>query len=862
MIDEVSENLDVPGIKDFNLWLIEQPYWLKYLWWLHMEGREVNDEDINKCYKYLLEDSGIIDAEPGRPDIVLQDFDLDGDDSAKDKISLDKLDNLNGVNAIDNSCVLEFGKNLTIVYGDNGSGKSGIGRLLSNACLSRKQRKLLPDARNTSALVAEISADFQISDSSDTRIINYKLGQNHEELKSFSIFDHECAPIHLDGENKIEFIPSKLKIFDEVLKDLLRIEGKFQEDIRNRKKDNPVAGLFQGQSPLAGFLGALSYETTDNQIDDAIKFTPEDSDLLAEKQKDLAQKIKKDVAKQKEELAGEIAELRIYKSTLGDVVSCLSGEKASIINKLVEEIRNKKEIADKLSAASFKFESFKNIGSHEWKSLILAAQKLYDKETIFNGGEKPAFCLLCQQPLSSKEESLFQRYWDFLGSTAEEELKLARINLSQIIEKLRNDNVSWPKLSSTESAVKILERDMPEELQKIREVFKQLHIQLSNWIAQGDKGGEVKYTSVTIDLEQISTLIDTKSKIAADLTDPAPEIEAINRDILQLENKRQVFGIIDKIKEYVVWLRWQKSSGSINLPAFKAATTRKQKEIMERLVVSRYVEIFIEETKELDCKFGLRVKTHGREASTVKGLKLDFADKYSPGEILSEGEQTVSALADFLTESRLNKNNFGIIFDDPVTSLDHGRRSVIAKRLVKEAKDRQVIIFTHDIVFLLDLQNYADIESVDCVSKSMRRNVDKIGIINPDLPWIALDVKKKVGYIKNKLPILKKAESGDQDEYRDKVKLIYELLREAWERAVEERLFKKVVQRFDRAVHTQMLDDVEVTPELKKEIKVGMSESSNWLHDMAAGLNPTIPTSSKVDAEVKLLDDFIAKCKA
>jgi hypothetical protein len=41
----------------------------------------------------------------------------------------------------------------------------------------------------------------------------------------------------------------------------------------------------------------------------------------------------------------------------------------------------------------------------------------------------------------------------------------------------------------------------------------------------------------------------------------------------------------------------------------------------------------------------------------------------------------------------------GIVFDDPVSSMDHLRKDLIARRLVEEATKRQVIIFTHDIIF-------------------------------------------------------------------------------------------------------------------------------------------------------------------
>ena len=40
-----------------------------------------------------------------------------------------------------------------------------------------------------------------------------------------------------------------------------------------------------------------------------------------------------------------------------------------------------------------------------------------------------------------------------------------------------------------------------------------------------------------------------------------------------------------------------------------------------------------------------------------------------------------------------------------------------------------------------------------------------------------------------------------------------------------------------------------------------MSESSKWLHDMAAGMNPSVPKNAKLEAELKSLEDFITKCK-
>ena len=862
MSTQTATSEDRSKVESFKVWLEGKPYWEQFLWQLHIEKDVLDERDLEMCYQFLLEDSGVIEKEPNRSTITFPVFDLDDADAPTTKSTLDKIENLRDVNAIDDGCIISFGKNLSIIYGDNGAGKSGVGRLLSNACLSRMPRQLLPNARMASRIDPIPAADFHISDATGSKVIKYKLGQVHQTLKSFSVFDHECALIHLNSENKVEFVPSKIKMFDEVFKSITNIEALLQRDADAKRQDNPTEGLFTRTSSVTTFLDSISHETTDRAIEDALRITPTDKTLITEKKKDLTKKIKQDIATQKKLLQDECTDLDAFQKLLATKKTVLNKARETQINDLLKKIRDMERITVNLSAKSFEFAAFKNVGTSEWKSLIIAAQKFHEMETVSGWGYEPAHCVLCRQVLTDKEKSLFGNYWKFLKSTVETELATARHTLTNYSDNLRLADTGWPSFSTTEVAVKILSKDTSADLEKIKTSFDDLKTQLNDWINRIKNEQDVTCVDAKINIDPIATLIDKKKKAEEKLVDPGDKIRILTGEIGYLEQKEQASRIIAKIKKYVAWLRWVNAARSINLPASRGNTTRKKTEIMGELVISQYVDIFNKETEKLDCNFGLKVESHGRDANTIKGLKLEFARGYSPSDILSEGEQTVSALADFLTEAKLDKNNSGIIFDDPVNSLDHLRRATIAKRLVEEAKERQVIVLTHDIVFMLDLQSYADTESVDHSSVSMRRIDDKVGLIKPDLPWIALNVGKKVGYLKNELAGLQKAESGDPDIYRDKVKLWYMHLREAWERAVEERLFKGVVQRFNRAVMTLKLAKVKVTPELIKEITDGMSESSKWLHDMAAGVNPTVPKNAKLATELASLEGFIAKCKA
>ncbi len=127
---------------------------------------------------------------------------------------------------------------------------------------------------------------------------------------------------------------------------------------------------------------------------------------------------------------------------------------------------------------------------------------------------------------------------------------------------------------------------------------------------------------------------------------------------------------------------------------------------------------------------GLRVALQSRsgKGKVLHKLKLELPQSRSPRDLLSEGEQRAVALASFLAEVGLSDSTGGIIFDDPVSSLDHRRRERVAARLVGEAARRQVIVFTHDIYFLCILAEEAESAGVTVLTQSLSRRVEGFGL--------------------------------------------------------------------------------------------------------------------------------------
>ncbi len=92
-----------------------------------------------------------------------------------------------------------------------------------------------------------------------------------------------------------------------------------------------------------------------------------------------------------------------------------------------------------------------------------------------------------------------------------------------------------------------------------------------------------------------------------------------------------------------------------------------------------------------------------RRRKLVPGQRANHA----PSVVLSEGEQKVLAMADFLAEARMTPAS-PVAFDDPVCNLDHGRIREVAARIRNPSKNRQVVVFTHDIWFAESLLDDAE----------------------------------------------------------------------------------------------------------------------------------------------------------
>ena len=102
---------------------------------------------------------------------------------------------------------MEFGtEGLTVVYGDNGSGKSGYVRLLKEVCRARARagRSCPMCSRPVQDLPKPL---LSIPGGPSLWRVTRTALPSHPELGSVSVFDRACASVYVTAENEVAYRP-------------------------------------------------------------------------------------------------------------------------------------------------------------------------------------------------------------------------------------------------------------------------------------------------------------------------------------------------------------------------------------------------------------------------------------------------------------------------------------------------------------------------------------------------------------------------------------------------------------------------------------------------------------------------------
>ena len=779
---------------------------------------------------------------------------------------------------------LQFAINgITLVYGANASGKSGYCRIARQLCRSLSPVDLRGNIYgSTPQDQAEVAIAFRVGgdDQPKEELIWYTDQDPPIELSRISVFDNTTASVYIDGRRKIEFLPYELDILNKLGVACRSLEESFKERLvaNNSPVNTNLPKMCHEGTDVQVMLARLVPQTnlenlpSELELKELGSWSPKKQAMLEDTEKYLKQGPVTII-----QLRSKVKQaLEIIKEEISSIENFLTDASLASILSKYQIAKTKRQTIENISKDVFYDQPISDLNSDAWRLMLKYAREF--AVTVFPNVNPPqlsngGLCVLCQQDLDDNATARMEAFDNYIAGKATEESRIADKALSEHRNSLmafrvkpqREINALLTDYANLSDASKETSDIITDYVQKAHERLKSVQAALLdnqyNALHELDPLPDSPDRFVNSEISRLDSEI-TQLEVS-ECDEEALINSRIRRD--NLSDQKYLSEQIQIIIEYRNRLEECIRLGNCITQCRSTAITRQITNRRREILTPTLRDALQTELNRLRlAHIPVDLTDHGQNAESIIEISLDTRQSLAnKSDILSEGEQRSLALACFLAELQEIGTGHSIIIDDPVSSLDHTRMNLVAERLAEEASNgRQVIVFTHNILFHYMLSSAAHRAGVALHSEWMRSaGNDQFGLI---------DKSQKPKHMKK---VLERLSDIDQDsealaqvgydhtnqDFHPCITDLYTKMRETWERVVEEILFNNAVQRFRPEVMTQRLEQACFDSSTDyPTIFEGMKRCSRYSgHDQAPDITPNLPELDEIRQDIAGLKAFV-----
>ncbi len=765
---------------------------------------------------------------------------------------------------------------LTVVYGDNGSGKSGYARLLKQITKARHQEDVLSNVFKDT-VGEKPTASLVISIGDQDKSVNWP-EQEIDDLQRMHYYDKACMDQYVSKETDFPYRPSQL----EIMYGLIDACVIMRHSINKRLADNtqsaeqlPVVSENLKDSPTGKCLAQLSDKSSIESIDRLIARLdnfPETYDKLKIEENHLRSA---DSGQEQWLLTRQAEKLLALHDHVESVHSVLGNDNLAILQ---ESRRRFDELQDATTqlAQAFASEPLPGVGSSPWRTLWESARRFSEEYAYPNlsfpvVGDKSQ-CVLCHQTLSSDGRTRLLRFEEFVKNDTQMKFDEAQRGYLSQIDSVTNIEV-FPEV--VKDHIQDLVASRNEVASKCEALLEKYQQTKDSVLLMLEGSGHIELPEVILPatvLTQISNTIEQTHKLAKDLADPKfisqklAHVTAVLQEYELLQELRSNREIV--VKE-IMRLKARTALETAKAETDTGAITRKINEFAQSAVTKAVRDQFTQETDRLRLGQVTINRTRSERGMFLHKPELDkVRQEVQLKRVFSEGELSSLGLAAFFTEAELDSSKSALILDDPVTSLDHIRRNLVATRLASFAKSRQVILFTHDVAFVADLKLEATVLDIMVAERSVlrSRSIEHLpGTCIEKHPWKALDVNERLDELRRELAHIKKHETGwDQEEYEKHVGHWAGKLSETWERIFNIEIVGQILAEGGLEVRPKMVRILALFSDQDcTEFSTSYKRVSIWArrHDKSPLTNYVVPDPRDLEAQLQLVASWVRRIR-
>jgi energy-coupling factor transporter ATP-binding protein EcfA2 len=398
-------------LDDMKSWLNRQDTWLQEATSRIISKTTITDADISDFVEIIKNQSDSEEKPIKFPA-------LEGKNNKS--IKLHSFGPVEGIDKLKSKSPLEFGSNnLTVIYGQNGSGKSGIVRILKNICGKPHSTPLISDVYSSVPIKQSCIIKYSVDNEPVKEIEWLANTQAIDELSAVDIFDVRSGNFYLENETEVSYIPPELSLFTELVNVCDRVKKELGTEKQKIVSILPKIPDKYKSTTWASKYNTLEYNISQNKLDELLVFSTDHETKLKFLQERLSITDPREVAKKQRAIKEQIDSMKVIVEEGFNIVS----------PKSLNDIRLKSETATQKRRNAIdgakvldSITELEGIGTDTWRKLWLAAREY--SNTVYQGQVFPytgenARCLLCQQELDKKTKDRLQSFESFVQGKLE-----------------------------------------------------------------------------------------------------------------------------------------------------------------------------------------------------------------------------------------------------------------------------------------------------------------------------------------------------------------------------------------------------------------------------------------------------------
>lgn len=874
--DQQADRVDRPvvlvPVRELLRFASSLPLWQQHLMHSLLVDGAANPADIEVAFQLLLADHGLLEGNAPAANKIDESQVL-VDSTHIGGTVLQSLGPMTSVNRIAPDQILPFATNgLTVIYGENGSGKSGYARVLKAIGRPSARQGLLPDVLSqTSAVTPSAVIKFR-SGRGESQVEWHAGDPVPAELGAISVFDAELAPVFADEERQLEFLPAGLHVLGALGEIMTSLANRLEAESAQLRNSMPRISVEPTSTQAGRLVGRLiegQALPTREELAGSAEWADGDETALAELNAALLLDPTKAAARSDRlatALANIAARLRDLETVLGDAAV----ERLKLARSQAVDARNAANVVGQNLSRDVSL--LPHVGSDPWRQMVVYAKEyvllLFGSAQLPPDTPEPR-CPLCQQTLATDAHDRLGHFSAYIEGQAEKFAAEREAELGSLVESATGAPVpSRQDVESVVAAVEPVLSDSVPDLARAGDVFELAGLRQRAIL--GAKAGEEAHGAGSWPLGLSERLDEHAASLASIALSQRALADEGRRKAVQdaydeLATRRALFQQLPSATKRLELLERLRTLAVARRACDTSAVSRKNSDLRKGFLTSDFESRLRDEFASLGLDhLPLKLSSRSQAGHSLVSVALETHWPVRNREVLSEGELRALALACFLAEAGRIPERPPLVLDDPVSSLDHQRVERVAQRLVAEArKGRQIIIFTHNLVFFHELWMQASEAQVPTATHWLTLSMGAPGYVNAsEQPWEVQDVKTRLNELERRLAAAKRIADHASDEYRASVTHFYTGLRETWERLVEEQLLANVVQRFRLGVETRSLRIVEVTDDDYAKVYFAMTRASEFSgHDRAIARQLAAPTPDELAHDLKELRTYHGELK-